>query len=50
MVILKVLIFNMFLQPYKFDPVNFPKNKQPLSNNMHIVASVYYRLAKSIMN
>ena len=45
----KVLVFNMLLQPHKFDPVNFPKGKQPLSNNMHIIASVFYRLASHII-
>jgi hypothetical protein len=27
LVIIKMLIFNMMLQPYKFDNQNFPKNK-----------------------
>lgn len=50
MVFVKVLIFNMLLQPHKFDSVNFPKKKQPLTNNMFIIASVYYRLAKQVLN
>lgn len=49
MIFVKVLIFNMLLQPHKFDSVNFPKKKQPLSNNMHIIASVFYRLAKHLI-
>lgn len=50
MVFVKVLVFNMLLQPSKFDPLNFPKNKQPLSNNMHIIASLYYRLASNLVH
>jgi len=48
-VIVKVLIFNMLLQPHKFDHLNFPRDKQPLCNNMHIIASVYYRLASQLL-
>jgi hypothetical protein len=48
-VLVKVLVFNLLLQPHKFDSVNFPRGKQPLSSNMHIIASVYYRLTKHIL-
>ena len=46
LIFVKVFIFNMFLQPYKFDSVNFPKYKEPLGTNMMIISSVYYHLAK----
>ena len=44
-----MLIFNMLLQPHKFDSASFPRNKEPLATNMYIIASVYYRLAKQII-
>jgi hypothetical protein len=44
LIFVKVLVFNMFLQPHKFDNLNFPKHKQPLKNNMYILSSVYYRI------
>jgi len=49
-VFVKVLVFNMLLQPHKFDPLNFPKNKPSLTKIMFLVASVYYKLAKIILN
>lgn len=48
-VFIKVLIFNMFLQPYKFDSINFGKSKKTLINNMIIIGSVYYRLTKDVL-
>jgi len=48
-VFVKVLIFNMLLQPHKFDSINFPKSKKLLTNNMHIIASTYYRLVKQVL-
>ena len=48
-VIVKVLVFNLLLQPYKFDSINFPKNKPNLASNMHVIASVYYKLAKQVL-
>lgn len=49
-VFLKVLVFNMFLQPHKFDNINFPKRKKVLTKNMIIIGSVYYRLAKQVLS
>ena len=46
----KVLVFNMLLQPHKFDSVNFPHKKQPLTRNMLILGSIYYRLAKQVIS
>ena len=45
-----MLVFNMLLQPRKFDSASFPKGKEPLSTNMYIIASVYYKLAKELIN
>ena len=39
----------MLLQPRKFDSASFPKGKEPLSTNMYIIASVFYKLAKEII-
>jgi broad specificity polyphosphatase/5'/3'-nucleotidase SurE len=39
----------MFLQPHKFDNINFPKSKQQLTYNMYIMASIYYRLTKQVL-
>ena len=49
LVFIKVFIFNLFLQPHKFDEDNFPKHKEPLNSNMSIVSSVYYHLIKDIL-
>lgn len=46
---MKVLIFNMLLQPHKFDNINFPKSKRRLTNNMYVIASTYYRLTKQVI-
>jgi hypothetical protein len=48
-VFIKVLIFNMLLQPHKFDQVNFPKSKKMLTKNMYIISSTYYKLAKEVL-
>ena len=48
-VFVKVLIFNMLLQPQKFDPANFPKSKKQLHNTMYILSSIYYRLVKQVL-
>ena len=49
LVFVKVLIFNMFLQPYKFDNVNFPKSKVTLQANMYILGSMLYRMVKEVL-
>ena len=46
---MKMLVFNMLLQPHKFDSDNFKRHKEPLAANMYVIASVYYKLAKQIM-
>lgn len=48
-VFVKMLVFNMFLQPQKFDNVNFPKSKKTLTKNMYVIGSVYYKLAKEVL-
>jgi hypothetical protein len=40
----------MLLQPSKFDNKNFPKNQQPLTENMKLVSSIYYLMAKEVAN
>ena len=35
-VFMKMLLFNMLLQPYKFDEESFPKNKEPLTTNIKV--------------
>lgn len=39
----------MFLQPYKFDSENFPKNKQPLHDNMVYIGAIHYHMVKEII-
>jgi len=41
-VFIKLLIFNMLLQPYKFDSINFKKGVEPLLSNMFLIACVLY--------
>jgi hypothetical protein len=49
-VLIKVFIFNMILQPHKFDPLNFKKNAQPLYRNMHLFASIYYHISRNAIS
>lgn len=49
-VFMKVLIFNMLLQPHKFDNTNFPKSKKQLTKNMYVIASTYYQLVKQVLS
>ena len=44
-----MLLFNLILQPHKFDNENFEKNKEPLYTNLKIVGSVYYHLIKTVI-
>jgi hypothetical protein len=48
-VFVKVLVFNLLLQPHKFDSDNFPKGKHPLGSLMYIIASVFYRLGNQLL-
>ena len=45
-VFIKLFVFNMLLQPHKFDEKSFPKRQEPLKANMKIIASVFYLLGK----
>ena len=40
----------MFLQPYKFDSENFPKNKQPLQDNMMYIGAIHYHMVKEVLS
>jgi hypothetical protein len=37
-------IFNMLLQPFKFDSINFKKSMEPLMSNMYLISSVFYHI------
>lgn len=47
LVFAKIFIYNMLLQPYKFDSINFKIGQEPLLSNMSIYASIWYELVKS---
>jgi hypothetical protein len=48
-VFFKVLIFNMLLQPYKFDSINFTKSSEPLLSNMYLIASLLYHIGCEVI-
>jgi hypothetical protein len=49
LVFVKLLVFNIILQPHKFDSENFPKTNEKLQTNMFVLGSVYYRLVKQVL-
>ena len=48
-IFMKMLLFNMLLQPHKFDDQAFPKGKEPVSTNLKVIGSVYYHLVKNVI-
>lgn len=46
---IKIFIFNMLVQPHKFDAKNFPRKAEPISTNMRVVGSVFYYMVKEVV-